>query len=350
MPGLTLEGISHAFGEVPVIDEITLKVEPGEVVCLLGPSGSGKSTLLRIAAGLETQQAGVVIIGDEVVATDGYCLPPEARDIGLMFQDYALFPHLSVLDNVAFGISEKSADRRREAAGEMLDQMGIRHLAKAYPHTLSGGEQQRVALARALAPNPGIMLMDEPFSGLDVRLRDQVRDDSLAVLKKLGTATMLVTHDPDEAMHMADHIVLMREGRVIQQGSPEELYYRPSNSFVANFFSETNRLLGTVENGAVRTPFGILPAHWFPDGDEVEVLARPRDLTLTNSASEMCAEAVVRRARLIGHDSLIEVELNEGGAEFMVRVPGVLLPEPGIPTAVRLDDSRVFIFARDGDD
>ncbi|MEX0871467.1 MAG: ABC transporter ATP-binding protein, partial [Aquisalimonadaceae bacterium] len=203
-PILRMEGISHRFASVTAVDAIDLDVHPHEVVCLLGPSGCGKTTLLRIAAGLEPLQQGQVSIGGKPVATPATRgIPPEQRNVGLVFQDSALFPHLTVLENVAFGLHRLHASQRRGIAMGLLEQLNMHAFGDSYPHMLSGGQQQRVALARALAPEPRLMLLDEPFSSLDARLRDQIRDDTLHVLKRSGTGTLLVTHDPEEAMFMA---------------------------------------------------------------------------------------------------------------------------------------------------
>ena len=242
MSALTLEHVTHAYRDVVAVEDLGLSVEPEELVCLLGPSGCGKTTALRITAGLEPLQRGRILMDGETVAGDGIDVPPEDRNVGLVFQDYALFPHLSVSGNVAFGLTRSRAAERRARTREALQQVGMADYSDAYPHRLSGGEQQRVALARALAPDPKIMLLDEPFSGLDLQLRKQVRDETLHVLKKSGAATLMVTHDPEEAMFMADRVALMRAGRLIQVGRPSELYFAPQDAFVAGFFGDVNRL------------------------------------------------------------------------------------------------------------
>ncbi|MEO0990264.1 MAG: ABC transporter ATP-binding protein, partial [Pseudomonadota bacterium] len=200
-PRLEIDGVTRRFGGRVVVDNVSLKVDAGRVTCLLGPSGCGKSTTLRIVAGVDRQDAGRVLSGGEPLSEGTRHLPPEARHVGLMFQDFALFPHLTVEGNVGFGLNGRRASRSARIA-ELLSKVGMTGFAQKYPHELSGGEQQRVALARALAPEPSIMLMDEPFSGLDERLRDEVRDAALAVLKEAGAAVLLVTHEPDEAMRM----------------------------------------------------------------------------------------------------------------------------------------------------
>ena len=256
---LTLEQVSHAYGTVEAVRDVSLTLAPGELVCLLGPSGCGKTTVLRLTAGLEELQKGRVLIDGRVVADGRRQEAPEARNVGLMFQDYALFPHLSAADNVEFGLRRLAGAERRARAREALAQVGMGGQAEAFPHTLSGGQQQRVALARALAPEPHIMLLDEPFSGLDVRLRNQIRDDALHVLKSSGAATLMVTHDPEEAMFMADRVALMRERQNWFKPGPtrRSLSSRRADAFVAGFFGEINRLEGMRrEGGKVATPLG----------------------------------------------------------------------------------------------
>ncbi len=340
--GLKLEAVSHAFGERLVLDAVSLEVAAGEIVCLLGPSGSGKSTTLRLAAGLEELQQGRVLVGGQVVAGEGPTVGPEKRNVGLMFQDYALFPHLTVLGNVAFGL--RGGDGQGEnAALDMLRQVGMDDFAEAYPHTLSGGEQQRVALARALAPHPEVMLMDEPFSGLDVRLRDRVRDQTLALLEKLQAAALLVTHDPEEAMGMGDRIVLLREGRVVQDGPPEQLFHSPADAFTARFFSEVNEFRGVVKAGGVITPLGTVPAPDLADGTEAEVLIRLNCVRVLGQGSGGIP-ARVERARLIGPDARVELSVPGSDLAIRARQAGGSLPGSGTEVMLELDSSGVFVF------
>ena len=217
--GLTVEGVTRRFDGRDVVSDVSLRVLPGQVTCLLGPSGCGKSTTLRLIAGVDRPDAGRVLADGEVLSGPGFHLPPERRQIGLMFQDFPLFPHMTVAENVAFGL-RGSAAGKAERVRDMLARVRLADFGGAYPEQLSGGEQQRVALARAIAARPRVMLMDEPFSGLDDRLRDGVRDETLDILKELGTAVVLVTHDPGEAMRMADEIALLRAGRIVQMGAP----------------------------------------------------------------------------------------------------------------------------------
>jgi len=346
---LALEGIRHAFDGLVAVDRLDLTVQPGELVCLLGPSGCGKSTVLRIAAGLEELQCGRVRMHGRVVADDRVDLPPDQRGVGLVFQDYALFPHLPVIDNVAFGLHAVSAERRRDRALAVLEQVGMAESADAFPHTLSGGQQQRVALARALAPQPRLMLLDEPFSGLDARLRDQIRDETLHVLKASGAATLLVTHDPEEAMFMADRIALMRDGTIVQDGTPTHLYYRPADAFVAGFFSQINRMQATVAGGQAATPFGPVAAAGMRDGAAVDVLVRPEALRLALADGSVPgpASARVLAARLLGRTSLVHLEARDRDGRLLhlhARMPGRFLPAENEFVAVALDHSQAFVF------
>lgn len=279
---LVLHDLNHDYDRVRAVDGVSLSVKAGEVVCLVGPSGCGKSTVLRLAAGLETLQSGRVSMRGEVVGDPAARIrvPPERRHIGLVFQDFALFPHLTVGGNVAFGISQMPPAQRDKRVREVLRQVEMEGYLDTYPHALSGGQQQRVGLARALAPEPSVLLLDEPFSGLDERLREQVRDDTLRLLRRNGTAALLVTHDPEEALFMADRIYLMRAGKIVQSGPPQELYYGPADLFVASFFSRVNEIRGIVRDGHIESPLGRLCAPDQKEGARVVVTFRPEAVSL----------------------------------------------------------------------
>ncbi|WP_290647812.1 ABC transporter ATP-binding protein [Aquisalimonas sp.] len=355
-PVLAVEGVSRAFGAQSAVAGVDLTVCPHEVVCLLGPSGCGKTTLLRIAAGLETLQEGEVAIDGQTVAAPGrHPVPPERRNVGLVFQDSALFPHLSVADNIGFGLSERSGRARRERVFALLKQLRIAQFADSFPHTLSGGQQQRVALARALAPAPRLMLLDEPFSSLDARLRNQIRDDTLHVLKDSGTGTLLVTHDPEEALFMADRIALMRDGRIVQMGTPMELYCQPQDPFVVAFFGDVNEYRGEVRGGVVETPMGHVDAPGLADGVPVRVMIRPEALhvAVQGEPDDRHSRSHVVMAKLLGASSLVHLCVHDGrGGEthLHARMPGVFLPTANQPVEVHLDPSQAFVFPLDGVD
>ena len=354
-PALGFEEISHSYGSLAAVAAFSLGVAAGELVCLIGPSGCGKTTVLRLAAGLEPLQRGRIAIGGQIVAGAGLALPPEARGVGLLFQDFALFPHLSVSDNVGFGLRRLTGRERRRRVAETLEQVQLSDYAGAYPHMLSGGQQQRVALARALAPAPKVLLLDEPFSGLDVTLRREVRDQTLHVLKSSGVATLMVTHDPEEAMFMADRIALMRGGRLQQVGAPSVLYFQPASRFVAGFFGEVNAIPGRVADGAVATPLGPVPAAGFAEGAEVEVLIRSEGLLLgaiaVAGSQRQIGRARVLAARLLGRTSLVHLELDRDGGEPLhlhARVPGRFLPAEQSALPVAIEPGLAFVFAAPG--
>jgi len=341
--GLRMSNVSHDFGSAQVLKDISFDVAPGELVCLLGPSGCGKTTALRIAAGLEKLQQGSVSINDQLVARPGEYLEPEKRGVGMVFQDYALFPHLSVAKNIGFGLRSQNDVERKEAVERALRQVGMADYYNAYPHELSGGQQQRIALARALAPTPRVMLLDEPFSGLDVARRAELRDTTLHVLKNAGIATIMVTHDPEEAMYMADRIIVMNEGQVMQDGTPENLYFSPQNRFVASFFGEVNRFSGTVQSGVIATPLGKVSHDAFADGTKVEVLVRPEGLHVGEAMNGHDVLARVDAVRSLGEISLMHLSLHEGG-HVHARVPRRLSLVNQGSVAITLDPDMTFVF------
>jgi iron(III) transport system ATP-binding protein len=345
---MAIKDIHHRFDGPPVVRGVSLELDTGEFLCLLGPSGCGKTTLLRLAAGLEHVQRGRVTISGEVVGDEsGVHVPPEARRVGLMFQDFALFPHLSVRQNILFGVRDSNA-RRRAWIDETAARMGIADLLEAYPHTLSGGQQQRVALARALAPGPRALLLDEPFSGLDVTLRAEVREQTQALLQDTGIASLMVTHDPEEAMFMADRILVMEDGRIVQAGTPEETYFHPASAFVATLFGPVNRLVGRVSGGRVETPLGTFDATGLSDGANAQVMIRPEGLALHNGANDHRLAARVVNARLLG-DAIHLRLLVDGGAsdslDLLARIYGDQLPERGSTVSLSpVEANKAFVF------
>jgi iron(III) transport system ATP-binding protein len=340
---LAFDEIWHSFGRgSETLRGISLTAEPGEVLCLLGPSGSGKTTLLRIAAGIEAQTRGRVLLNDREIAGPAVFLPPEKRSIGLVFQDFALFPHYTILDNVRFGLTALSAAESKREAMAALARVGLEHHAASYPHILSGGEQQRAALARALAPRPAVLLLDEPFSGLDSRLKDSVRAETLAILRQSRATAIVVTHDAEEAMRMGDRIALLRDGRLVQAGRAEDLFQKPASLFVAGFFSELNVFDAVARDGMVETPLGPFAAPGFPAGTDVTVAVR---LTAIEAhEKDGGTEARVISRRFLGDSEALELAVS--GAEVPVRARircGALSPGArAVWLSVRKSDVLVF--------
>ena len=353
-PRLEIRNLTRSFGGRRVVDDVSLTVMPGQVTCLLGPSGCGKSTTLRMIAGIETQESGSIWVDGEMICDDNLRVPPEGRGIGLMFQDFALFPHLSVAGNVAYGLKGR-ASKTRARVEELLAKVGMLSHIDNYPHELSGGEQQRVALARALAPRPRIMLMDEPFSGLDDRLRDDIRDETLDVLKAEGTAVLLVTHEPGEAMRMADEIALMRNGKIVQRGAPYNIYNTPVDKDVAGFFSDINSVTAEVNGALAQTDFGRFLVPGVADGTVVDIVVRPQHIKIdfdrhgkglnATIAEGTPARGTVKRARFMGFESLVEFTLDDGN-EMKAIIPSVFLPKKGTVLWLMIRRDRCFIFPR----
>jgi iron(III) transport system ATP-binding protein len=256
---IAFSDISHKFGEQTALANINLEIADGEIVCILGPSGSGKSTLLRIAAGLEPVQSGCIYLNDQILADPNTNPPPEKRPIGLVFQDHVLFPHLTVAENIAFGLNHLSKTESARIVAQQLATVDLSEARERYPHTLSGGQQQRVALIRALATHPSVMLLDEPFASVDTPLRRKLREQARLALKSAGTPTLIVTHDPEEAMDMADRILVLVEGRKVQLGAPEELWRAPQNPFVAQTVAAMQTIKGKVSGKSIQTQFGQIP-------------------------------------------------------------------------------------------
>ena len=355
MRTLDLTNVSHRFGETLAVDGVSIRMEAGELVCLLGPSGCGKTTLLRLAAGLETLQTGRIEIGGVTMAEGGQArqIPPERRGVGLMFQDFALFPHLTVAQNVEFGLRNGVRDGawvEHALADVHLAQMGDR-----YPHTLSGGQQQRIALLRALAPDPGILLLDEPFSGLDEHLRQRVRQETRAMLADSGVTTLMVTHDPEEAMFLADRIVVLNQGRVAQDASPVEIYTAPADPFIVRLFGPANEFSGAVRGGVLDTLLGPVPAAGVKEGAEALCLVRADGVEITATPPNDIHRYVrmrVETARVLGPTSYLLLEPSAHGppghtpATIEVRLPGIHLPAAGSEVWARASEEQTFVFAR----
>lgn len=343
MDGLRFNSVAHRYDADWALRELNLSVGAGEIVCLLGPSGCGKSTALRLAAGLEVLQEGEISVAGEVVASGGtkHQVPPERRSVGLMFQDYALFPHMTVAANIAFGLP-KSERNSGEKVKKALEEMHLGHVADRYPHTLSGGQQQRIALLRALAPNPRVMLLDEPFSGLDQHLRQRVRQETLSMLSNSGAATLIVTHDPEEAMYLADRIVVLNNNAVVQDAVPSELYSNPADPFIARLFGPVNSFDAQVENGTVATPLGTFCTPQYENGAQVKVMIRASDVALKCSDEQ---GAKVVSARPLGPDVEVTLTLRDASPTIVSLVPALQAPKSGEFATIHIANENVFVFA-----
>lgn len=353
-PRLEIRNLRRRFADRVVVNDVSLSIQPGNVTCLLGPSGCGKSTTLRMIAGVDMQDSGEIYVDGDLVCDTVFRIPPEQRQIGLMFQDFALFPHVSVAENVSFGLSRSSKAEKRARVTQLLEKVDLLWAIDEYPHVLSGGEQQRVALSRALAPRPRIMLMDEPFSGLDNRLRDGIRDQTLGLLKDEDTAVLLVTHEPEEALRMADEIALMRHGKIVQQGSPYNIYNAPVDREAMAFFSDVNVICGTSKGALTETVFGRFLTPGVADGADVEIVIRPQHLHLDfdrggqrpapSISHGSAARGVVRRARFMGTESFVELVMDHDGSILKATVPDVFLPAEGTRFWATIRRDRCFVF------
>ena len=339
---LTLEEVSRRYGELLALDRVSLDVAPSEILCLLGPSGCGKSTLLRVAAGVERPSSGRILLDGQEVAGPNSFVPPEKRGIGLMFQDFALFPHLTILDNVAFGLKSLTRSEAKTEAKAALDRVGLAHYAGEYPHILSGGEQQRVALARAIAPRPSVLLMDEPFSGLDSRLREKIREETLAILHETRATAIVATHDAEEAMRMGDRVALMRKGQVVQTGKALDLYRAPKDILAARTFSDLNELNARIEKGSAATPLGRFAANGVPEGAEAIVCVRQRGVRLLAPGEGVPAR--VLDARFLGDSALVEVAVQGLDAPLFARVKESDVPPQGAEVGIAVDSGAVLVF------
>jgi iron(III) transport system ATP-binding protein len=316
-PVLELDGVGKRYGPETAVSGLDLTVRDGELLTLLGPSGCGKTTTLRMIAGLEAPSEGTVTVADEAVAGDGTTVPPEERDVGMVFQEFALFPHLTVAENIAFGLEDPASEAAAERVAELLDLVGLGEYGDRTPGDLSGGQRQRVALARSLAPEPDVLLLDEPFSNLDVRLRVAMREEVRRILEEAGVTAVSVTHDQEEALSISDRVAVMHDGHVEQVGSPAEVFEHPESRFVASFLGQASFLPAAVGEDSVETIIGSYDRDLLEGitdeytGADVDVLVRPDDLRAT-PANESEADGTVVRRQYTGPSFVYHVELADG--------------------------------------
>lgn len=342
---LELCHVSCAYGtDRPAISDISFAAQEGDIVCLLGPSGCGKTTTLRAIAGFEPVTSGEIYLEGRLVSAPGRLVPTEHRRVGMVFQEYALFPHLRVRDNVAFGLQAIPAAERRARGQAMLEMVGLTDLADRYPHELSGGQQQRVALARALVQKPAVLLLDEPFSNLDPDMAAKMREDLHDLLRRTKTTAVLVTHDHDEAFAMADWIAVLNNGRLEQLDTPETVYHTPSTPFVADFVGQADFIPGTIENGTVRTEIGTFPNQaGYPNGARVVVMIRPDDIHIV-PADTSFAHIVARRFH--GSENLYTIGLPSGRVVHSSE-PSTTVYPVGTPVQLQLNATHTVLFDQD---
>jgi len=344
--GLSFEDVDVRLGGRTVLDGFSLAMTPGEIVCLLGESGSGKSTILRAAAGIQPIQGGSIRINDRIVSGPGVHVPPDRRGIGLMFQDFALFPHLTLLGNVMFGLKPPGRRAALAQARQALRRVGLDERQDDYPHMLSGGQQQRLALARSIAPRPGILMLDEPFSSLDARMRESVRNETLAVLRETHATTIIVTHDPEEAMLLGDRIALLRHGRIAQIDTAAAIYQSPVDLTAARFFSPLGEIAATVRAGEAETPFGRVPAPGHPEGTRVIVAIRPVGVLEMAKSGAGVPGRIVTKRDAIGID-LCEVQVEGLDRPIELRQRSDAHFRPGNDVFLMLNPNRVLVFKAD---
>lgn len=352
---LTVEGIECRYADHPVVRDLSFTLEAGDIACLLGPSGCGKTTVLRSIAGFEPIHAGQISVNGEIYSRTGYTRPPEHRGLGMVFQDYALFPHLTVADNLCFGLKKLSRQEKTHTTQRLLKLVGLQGLDNRYPHELSGGQQQRIALARALAPHPSLILLDEPFSNLDVDLRERLSKEVRAILKEAGASAILVTHDQHEAFAMGDCVGVMHEGRILQCDTSYNLYHEPENRFVADFIGKGVFLDGQVTDDAhINTEVGLLKCrHHRPEaaGSKVEVLMRPDDVIAAELADGQCGPtepaitAMVEERAFMGAEILYTLRLPTGG-KLLSLFPSHLNHDIGTPVGINIHADHVVAFPK----
>ena len=346
---LDIKDLHHSFGEVNAINKLSFSIEQNSIVSILGPSGCGKTTLIRLIAGLEEVQMGEIFFEDKLVANVKFNTPPEERSISYVFQDFALFPHMTVKENISFAASSKI--NKKQLTDQVIQLSKVESFLDKYPHTLSGGEQQRVALARSIAVQPKLLLLDEPFSDLDTNLKREIIDDTLHLINSLDSSAIVVTHNAEEAMFLSDLIVVMEKGRIVQIGKPHDIYFKPSNVYVASLFGEVNIFESIIKNKKCDTPLGLLETNNFRDNQKVNVVVRPEAIKLNVEKSPVATpnSGVVVDSKFLGNNAIVHmtvIDSDNNKHHIHSKLIGEFLPSPASSVSFSLDLNHVFIFPR----
>ncbi|PPR47777.1 MAG: Fe(3+) ions import ATP-binding protein FbpC [Alphaproteobacteria bacterium MarineAlpha5_Bin9] len=346
MSTLKIKNLNHKIKDNNILQNIHLETKDDKITCILGPSGSGKTTLLKLIAGLESAQEGEIYINDKLVSSSSIHVNTEKRNIGFLFQDFALFPHLTIKENLKFAINSKNANLE---INEILKLIKLTNSLQKYPHELSGGEQQRVALARSIISKPQLLLLDEPFSNLDLNLKEEIRDDTLHLLQKFNTSVIIVTHDPFEAMFISNKIyILKKDGSIIQSGTPNDLYNKPKTSYVAEFFGETNKFSGIVENSIVDTAVGQIPISKHLESKNVDIHIRPQAIKLSQEKTPVNGvKGIVMASKLMGSYSFIHLSVldkNNNIIHVHSHMPPNFNPKQSTAVGIEIDVKEIFVF------
>ena len=346
---LDVKQLSHSFRDKEALTNLNFSIENNSIVSVLGPSGCGKTTLIRLIAGLEQIQKGEIFLEKSLVANKNLNVPPEKRPISYVFQDFALFPHMTVLENVSFAAGSKS--NKKQLIDQVIHLAKVENFLEKFPHSLSGGEQQRVALARSIAVQPKLLLLDEPFSDLDINLKREIIDDTLHLINSLESSAIVVTHNAEEAMFLSDAILVMEKGKLIQIGTPHDIYFKPSNLYVASLFGETNIFQSKVEDNTCLTPLGRIKTSNLSNNQDVDVVVRPEAIKLNLEKSPLLNpnSGVVVDSKFLGNSAIIHMTVNDeknNKHHIHSRVMGNFLPPAASSVSVTLDEDHVFIFPR----
>ena len=346
---LDVKQLSHFFGEKEALTNLNFSIDHNSIISVLGPSGCGKTTLIRLIAGLEQIQNGEIFLEKSLVANKNFNLPPEKRSISYVFQDFALFPHMTVLENISFAAGSKP--NKKQLIDQVINLSKVENFLYKYPHSLSGGERQRVALARSIAVQPKLLLLDEPFSDLDINLKREIIDDTLHLINSLESSAIVVTHNAEEAMFLSDTILVMEKGKLLQIGTPHEIYFKPSNLYVASLFGETNIFQSKVIDNTCLTPLGRIKVTNLSNNQDVDVVVRPEAIKLNLEKSPLLNpnSGVVVDSKFLGNSAIIHMTVNDernNKHHIHSKVMGNFLPPPASSVSVTLDEDHVFIFPR----